>query len=111
MSVLELWDEINQALAGIYLQMVTVKGPAVALITMETIKATMLNSKMGSFLQLIRGTISVHLDTLVTHLLVDRIPTACSINMITVELTRFNTQLALAGRLDRSLPKNHVLEN
>jgi len=59
MSALELRAEINKALAGTYVQMVTVKGLTVTLTTMESTKASLLNTKVGTFLHLIPGTVSV----------------------------------------------------
>jgi len=97
MSELELRDKINKALVGTYVQTVTVEGLTVTLITMETMKATALNSKVGSFLHLIPGTVSVHLDRPVMHLLLHGIPTSCSIETIATNLTTFNSGLALAG--------------
>ena len=97
MSALELRDAINKALAATYVETVTVKGLMVTLITVETMKATVLNSKVGSFLHLIPDTISVHLDMQVMHLLVHRIWTACSMETIAAELTTFNSGLVLAG--------------
>ena len=65
---------------------------------MESIRATLLNSRVGAFLHLIPGTLSVHLDTPVTQLLVHGLPTASSLDTITNELTTFNTGLALTGK-------------
>jgi len=97
-SALELRDEINKALVGTSVQIVTVNGLTVTLTTMESTKATLLNSKVGSFLHLIPPTVSVHLDTPLTHLLVHGIPTSYSMNAIASELTTFNCGLALAGQ-------------
>ena len=98
MSALDLRHAINKALAGTYVQMVTVKGLTVTLTTMESTKATLLNSRVGSFLHLIPGTVSVHLDMPVTHLLVHGIPTLYSMDDVATELTTFNSGLALAGQ-------------
>jgi len=65
---------------------------------MESIKATLLNSKMGTFLHLIPGTVSVHLDTAVSHVLVHGIPTSKSLAEIANELTTFNTGLSLTSQ-------------
>ena len=64
---------------------------------MESIKATSLNSKVGTFLHLIPGTISVHLDTPVSHVLVHGIPTSKSLAEIASELTTFNTGFSLTS--------------
>lgn len=98
MSALDLRDTINKALAGTYVQIVTVKGLTVTLTTIESTKATVLNSRVGSFLHFIPGTVSVQLDTPVTHLLVHGIPTSYSIEEIATELTTFHSGLALAGQ-------------
>jgi len=65
---------------------------------MESSKVTTLNSKDGTFLHLIPGTISVHLDTTVSHVLVDGIPTSNSLAKIATELTIFKTGLFLTGQ-------------
>lgn len=78
--------------------MVTVKGLTVTLTTMESTKVTLLNSRVGSFLHLIPETVSVHLDTPVTHLLVYGIPTSYSIDEVATKLTTCNSGLALAGQ-------------
>ena len=70
----------------------------VTLTTMESIKATSLNSKVGTFLHLLPGTVSVHLDTPVSHILVHRIPTSKSLAEIANELTTFNTGLSLTSQ-------------
>jgi len=64
-------------------------------------KAPLLNSKVGSFLHLIPGTVSVLLDTPVSHVLVQGIPTSKSLVEIPRELTTFNTAsgLSLTGQL------------
>ena len=67
---LELRNEINTALAGTYIQSVSVKGNTITINTMESIRATSLNSKVDTFLHLIPGTVSVHLDTPDTQILV-----------------------------------------
>ena len=94
-TLLELRDEINRALAGTYVQTISLKGDTITLTTMELTRATLLNSKVSTFLHLILGTVSVHLDTPVTQMLVHGIPTSHSLNMITAELTTFNPGLAL----------------
>jgi len=97
-SALDLRDDINLALAATYVQTVSIRGKTVTLTTMESIKATSLNSKLGSFLHLIPGTVSVLLDTPVSHVLVHGIPTSKSLVAIATELTTFNTGLSLTGQ-------------
>ena len=97
-TALELRDEINQALASTYVQTVAIKGNTVTLTTMESIRATSLNSRVGTFLHLIPGTLSVHLDTPVTQLLVHGLPTSSMLDTIASELTTFNTGLPLTGQ-------------
>ena len=94
-TMLQLRDDINQALAGTYVKTLSLKGDMVTLTTMELIRTTMLNSKIGSFLHLIPGTTSVHLDTPVTQILVHGIPTSQPLATIAMELTTFNPGLAL----------------
>jgi len=65
---------------------------------MESIKATSLNRKVGTFLHLIPGIGSVHLDTPMSHVLVHGIPTSKSLAEIATELTTFNTGLSLRGQ-------------
>ena len=50
---LELRNEINTALASTYIQTVSVKGNTIMITTMESIRATSLNRKVGTFLYLI----------------------------------------------------------
>ena len=97
-TLLELRDEINRALAGTYVQTVSVKGDTITLTTMETTKATYLNSRVSSFLHLIPSTISIHLDTPMTQLLVHGIPTSQTLTTIATELTTFNPGLALTSQ-------------
>ena len=70
----------------------------ITLTTMETTKATYLNSRVSSFLHLIPGTISVHLDTPMTQLLVHGIPTGQTLTTILTELTTFSPGLALTSQ-------------
>ena len=95
---LENRNVINTALAGTYIQTVSVKGNTITITTMESIRATSLNSKVGTFLHLIPGTMSVHLDTPVIQLLVHGLPTSSSLDAIATELTTFNPGLALTGQ-------------
>jgi len=98
-------------LEGTYVQTVTVKGLTVTLITWKKMKATVLNSKVGFFRHLILGTVSVHLDTPVTDLLVPRRLTSYSMDTIATKLTTCISGHALAGTLDGLLSKNYRLEN
>jgi len=66
--------------------------------TMKSIKATSLNSKVGTFLHLIPGTVSIHLNTPISHVLVHGIPTSKSLAEIANELTTFNTGLSLTSQ-------------
>ena len=97
-TALELRDEINQAINATYVQTVTIRGNDVTLTTMESVKATSLNSKVGAFLHLIPGTTIVQLDTPVTQLLVHGIPTTYAMATVAAELTTYNAGLALAGQ-------------
>jgi hypothetical protein len=94
-TALELSNEINHALAATFVQTVTLKGDTVTLTTIESAKATTLNSKVWAFLHPIPGTVSVHSDTPVTQPWVHGIPTSCSMATIAMELTTFNSELAL----------------
>ena len=97
-TALDLRDDINLALAATYIHTVSLRGNTVTLTTMESIKASSLNSKVGTFLHTIPGTISVHLDTPVSHVLVHGIPTSKSLAEIATELTTFNIGLSLTGQ-------------
>ena len=97
-TILDLRDDNNLALAATYIQTVSLRGNTVTLTTMELIKATSLNSKVGIFPQLIPGTVSVHLDTPESHILVHGIPTSKSLAKIANELTTFNTGLSLTSQ-------------
>ena len=94
-NALDLRDDINQALAATYVQTVSLRGNTITLTTMESVKAASLNSKVGTFLHLIPGTISVHLDAPVSHILVHGIPTSRTLAEIANELTTYNTGLSL----------------
>jgi len=93
-TALDLRDDIDLALAATYVQTVLLRGHTVTLTTMESITATSLNSKVGTFLHLIPGTVSVHLDNPVSPVLVHGIPTSKSLAEIANELTTFNTGLS-----------------
>jgi len=86
------------ALAATYVLPISLRGNTVTLTTMELIKATSLNSKVGTYLYLIPGTVSVHLDTPMTHVLVHGIPTWKSLAEIARKLTTLNTRLSLTGQ-------------
>jgi hypothetical protein len=58
---------------------------------MDTVKATLLNSKIFQFLHLIPGITEVHLDSPSAQLLVQGMPTSCALADIGRELTTFNT--------------------
>jgi len=94
---LELRNEINIALVSIYIQTIS-KGNTITITTIESIRTILLNSKMGTFLYLIPGTVSVHLYTRITQLLVHRLPTSSSLDVITTKLITFNTGLAFTGQ-------------
>jgi len=97
-TALDLRDDINLALAATYVQTVSLRGNTVTLTTMESVNATSLNSKVGTFLHLIPKTVSVHLDTPVLHVLVHGIPTSKSLVEIANELTTYNTGLSLTSQ-------------
>jgi hypothetical protein len=63
---------------------------------METFKATALNSSASTFLHLIPGTSSVHLDMPMTQLIVYSIPTSHALLNIGEELITYNTGLILS---------------
>jgi len=65
---------------------------------MESIKASSLNSNVGTFLHLIPATVRVHLDTPVLHVFVHGIPTSKSLAEIANKLTSFNTGLSLTSQ-------------
>src|SRR5712691_2145177 len=90
-------DSINTALNSIFVQRVEVDlFNNIMLITMDSIKATSLNTKAAQFLHLIPGTTTVPLAPPPAPLLVHGIPTAPSLAEIGKELTTYNTGLALA---------------
>jgi hypothetical protein len=93
----DIRDSINTALNSIFIQRVEVDiFNNLTLITMDTVKATSLNTKAAQFLHLIPGTTTVQLDSPSAHLLVHGIPTSSSLADIGRELTTYNTGLALA---------------
>jgi len=95
---LELRNEINTALIGTYIQTISMKGNTITITTMESIRATSLNSQVGTFLHLIPGTVSVHLDTPVTQLLAHGLQTSSSWVAIATKMTTFDSRLALTGQ-------------
>jgi hypothetical protein len=96
-SVITIRDSVNAALNAILIQCVECN-PAnhLMFITMDTVKATSLNSKISQILNLIPGVTNVHLDSRSAQLLVHAIPTSYALADIGRELTTFNTGLALA---------------
>jgi hypothetical protein len=64
--------------------------------TMNRVKVTSLNSKISQFLHLIPGITTVHLDSPTASLPVHGIPRSYSLTDIGMDLTTFNTGLALA---------------
>ena len=96
-SIIAIRDNINAALQATLIQRVECNSANDILITtMDTVKATSLNSKISQFLHLIPGTTTVQLDSLSAQLLVHGIPTSYSLSDIGKELTTYNTGLALA---------------
>jgi len=95
---LDLREDINLAPAATYVQSISLRGNTVTLTTIESIKASSLNSKVGTFLHLMPGTVSVHLDTPRSHVLVHGIPTSKSLAAIASTLTTFNTGLSLTSQ-------------
>jgi hypothetical protein len=96
-SVIAIRDSINSALNAVLIQRVECNASNDLLFTtMDTVRATSLNSKISQFLHLIPGTTTVQLDSPSAQLLVHGIPTSYSLADIGKELTTFNTGLALA---------------
>ncbi|PWW80299.1 hypothetical protein C7212DRAFT_341995 [Tuber magnatum] len=73
---LALRDRINQALASTYIRTISVHRNTITLTTLESVKATSLNSK----------------------LLVHGLPTASSLSTIAMELSNYDAGLALTGQ-------------
>jgi hypothetical protein len=96
-SIIAIRDRMNAALNATLIQRVECN-PANHLMftTMDTVKATSLNSKISEFLHLIPGVTSVHQYTPSAQLLVQGIPTSYALGNIGWELTTFVTGLALA---------------
>ena len=90
-------DIINAALQATLIQRVVCRpGNNLTLITMETVKAASLSSKVSSFLHLIPGTTTVRLDFPTVQIVVHGLPTDRSRPDIAQELTTFNIGLALS---------------
>ncbi|RPA92600.1 hypothetical protein L873DRAFT_1859899 [Choiromyces venosus 120613-1] len=96
---MELRDAINKELSSTYVQTISLIGGNVTITTTETVKMTLLNSKAFTFLHLIPGATSVHLDIPATLLLIHDLPTCHSLATITTEPTTFNSGLALTQQL------------
>ena len=96
-STLAIQDSINTALQATLIQRVVCRlDNNFSLITMDTVKAASLSNKVSSFLHLIPGTTTVHLDFPTVQILVHGIATDRSLPDIAQELTTFNTGLALS---------------
>ena len=96
-STVAIRDSINTALQATLIQRVVCRPDNnLTLITMETVKAASLSSKVSSFLHLIPGTTTVRLDFPTVQILVHGLPTDRSLPDIAQELTTFNTGLALS---------------
>ena len=92
-------DSINTALQATLIQRVVCRpNNDTTLITMDTVRASSLSSRVSQFLHLIPGTTSVLLDGPTTQLLVHGIPTTHSLDTIAREITTFNSGLALSQR-------------
>ena len=96
-STIAIRDSINTALQATLIQRIE-RNPANDLLftTMDTVRATSLNSKISQFLHLVPGTTTVHLDSPTAQVLVHNIPTAYSLADICKEFTTYNTGLVLA---------------
>ena len=96
-STVAIRDSINTALQATLIQHVVCRPDNnLTLITMDTVKAASLNSKVPSFLHLIPGTTSVRVDFPTVQMLVHGLPTDCPLPEIAQELTTFNTGLAIS---------------
>ena len=104
-STITIWDSIKTALQATLIQRVVCRPDNnLTLITMDTVKAASLSSKIFSFLHLIPGTTTVHLDFPTVQILVHGLPTDRPLHEIAQELTTFNTSLALSRPLCWLLP-------
>ena len=98
-SVVTVRDSINTALQATLIQRVVCRPyNDITLITMDTVRASSLSSRVSQFLHLIPGTTSVLLDDPTAQLLVHGIPTTHSLDTIAREITTFNSGLALSQR-------------
>jgi hypothetical protein len=95
-SVIAIRDSMNAALNATLIQRVEWNPTNhLTFTTMDTVKATSLNSKISQFLHLFPGVTTVHLDSPSAKLLVHGISTSYALADIGRELTTFNTGLAL----------------
>ncbi|RPA98472.1 hypothetical protein L873DRAFT_1912930 [Choiromyces venosus 120613-1] len=76
---MEVQDAINRVLSSTYIQTISLMNGNVTITTMESVKATSHNSRAFTFLRLILGATTVHLDTPATQLLVHGLPTTHSL--------------------------------
>src|SRR5436853_5941539 len=98
-SIIAIRDSINTALQATLIQRVECNSANDLLITtMDTVKATSLNSKISQFLHLVPGTTTIQLDSPSAQLLVHGIPTSYTLPTIGKEFATFNTGLALTER-------------
>ena len=63
LTAIELKDSINKALSAILLQTVSFEENNVTLTTIDSVKATSLNSKVSAFLHLILYTTTIYLSS------------------------------------------------
>jgi hypothetical protein len=96
-SVIAIRESINRGLNATLIQPVECN-PANHLMftTMDTVNMTSLSSKISQFLHIIHGVTTIHLDSPSAQLLVNGMPTSSALSDIGIELTTFNTGLALA---------------
>ena len=107
-STVAIRDSINTALQAILIQRVVCRPDNnLTLITMETVRAASLSNKVSSFLHLIPGTTTVHLDFPTVQILVHGLPTDRSLPDIAQELTTFNTSRALSRPPRWLTPDDH----
>ncbi|RPB00624.1 hypothetical protein L873DRAFT_757154 [Choiromyces venosus 120613-1] len=95
LTAIKLSDAINKALSSTYVHTVSLTNSNITITTMESVRATSLNSKSSTFLHLIPGATTIYLDTPATQLPVHSLPTTHSLATITMELTTFISGLAL----------------
>ena len=98
-SVVTVRDSINTALQATLIQRIVCRpNNDITLITMDTVRASSLTSRVSQFSPLIPGTTSVLLDDPTAQLLVHGIPTTHSLDTIAREITTFNSGRALSQR-------------